>query len=63
MAHTGRDGWRRIEWSEGEATIAGLGAADAVVADAVHPVDSNFDVVVAALDKERAVSDWRPPTR
>ena len=49
--NSGAGGWRRIEWSEVEATVAALGppTAGAVVADAVNPVAANVDLVVAAL--------------
>jgi predicted kinase len=48
----GQGGWRRIEWSEVEATISGLGppSADAVVADAVCSVEDNVQLVVDALE-------------
>lgn len=50
--NSGQGGWRRIEWSEVEATIAGLGepASDAVVADAINDVEHNVALVMAALE-------------
>ena len=49
--NSGQGGWRRIEWSDVEATIDWLGppSADAVVADAVNTVEDNVSLVVAAL--------------
>jgi predicted kinase len=50
---SGKRGWRRIEWSEVEATLATLPAPgpDTVVADAVDPVVSNVEHIVSALTK------------
>ena len=48
---SGQGGWRHIEWSEVEATIAALGPPSdgAVVADAVLSVEENVDLVSAAV--------------
>lgn len=54
--NSGKGGWRRIEWSEVQATIRGLGpsSGDALIADAINSVDDNVNLVVAALDSQSA---------
>lgn len=49
--NSGKGGWRRIEWTEVEATISGLGppSVDAVVVDAINTVEDNLALVVAEL--------------
>ena len=48
---SGKGGWRHIDWSEVEATLAALGspAEDAVVADAVSSIEDNVRLVAANL--------------
>jgi predicted kinase len=57
--NSGAGGWRRIVWSEVEATMAALGppTAGALVADAINPVAANVDLAVAALSGQAPSQD------